>query len=71
MKAKMQIEVELNGKTYRSAVNEVETIQKVASDFKDAINEVNRLSLALEDGSYLVIGEAALKSCAFIIKSVV
>lgn len=70
MKAKMQIEVELNGKTYRSAVDEVETIREVASDIKVAVNEMNSLSLALEDGSYLVIGESALKSCAFIIKPV-
>ena len=66
---KVQMEIELNGKTYRSFIEEVDSIREIAFAFKDALIETNSLSL-LEDGSYLVIGESALKSCAFIIKPV-
>lgn len=70
MKAKMQMEIEVNGKTYRSAVEEVDSIQEVASSFKDALIETSSLSILLEDGSYLILGENAIKSSAILIKAV-
>ena len=70
MKAKMQMEIEVNGKTYWSAVEEVDSIREVASSFKDAIMELSSLFIHLEDGSYLILGEDAIKSSAFLIKAV-
>lgn len=70
MKVKMQMEIEVNGKTYRSAVNEVDSIQEVAFSFKDALIETSSLSILLEDGSYLILGVDAIKSSAFLIKAV-
>lgn len=70
MKAKMQMEIEVNGKTYRSFIEEVDSIPEVASAFKDALIETSSLSLLLEDGSYLILGESALKNAAILIKSV-
>ena len=70
MKAKMQMEIEVNGKTYRSAVEEVDSVREVASSFKDAIMEVSSLFIHLEDGSYLILGENAIKSSAILIKAV-
>ena len=67
---KVQMEIELNGKTYRSFTEEVDSVREVARSFKDALIETSSLSRLLEDGSYLVLGESALKSCAFIIKPV-
>lgn len=43
MKAKMQMEIEVNGKTYRSAVEEVDSVREVASALKDAIIELSSL----------------------------
>lgn len=70
IKAKMQMEIEVNGKTYRSAVEEVDSVREVASSFKDALIETSSLSILLEDGSYLILGENAIKSSAILIKAV-
>lgn len=70
MKAKMQMEIEVNGKTYRSFIEEVDSIREVASSFKDVLIETSSLSILLEDGSYLILGENAIKSSAILIKAV-
>lgn len=70
MKAKVQMEIDMNGKIYRSFIQEVDSIQEFVSAFKDALIETSSLSILLEDGSYLILGESALKSSAILIKPV-
>lgn len=67
---KIYMEIELNGKTYRSFIEEVDSIREVARSFKDTLIETSSLSLLLEDGSYLILGENAIKSSAILIKAV-
>lgn len=70
MKAKVQMEIDMNGKIYQSFVHEVDSIQKCADALKDFLIEASSLSMQLEDGSYLILGESALKSSAILIKPV-
>ena len=63
----VQIEVVVDGQKYISESSD-EKLEKVSQRFYDTVNLLERLDLTLKDGSHLILNEAALKRCVFIIR---
>lgn len=48
---------------------EAEDVSKLADSVQNAIRNEDSFQLALDDGSYIVFGETALKTCVILIET--
>ena len=62
----MKVTVILDNRMYESLNNPEISAEKASEVFYEKIGGLERLKLSLIDGSYLVLGETALKRCALI-----
>ena len=50
-------------------VAEAEDVSKLADSVQNAVRNGDSFQLALNDGSYIVLGETALKTCVILIET--
>lgn len=50
-------------------VAEAEDVSKLADSIQNAVRNGDSFQLALDDGSYIVLGETALKTCVILIET--
>jgi hypothetical protein len=58
----MWMEMEYQGKTYKTKVNEKITQDKMVKELYDNFSNMDSLQMKLEDGSIIVIGKGVLQS---------
>jgi hypothetical protein len=59
----MRVEIDYNGKTYKSKHIESSSAKDSAQEFYDKMVKLDSIRMDLKDGGYLVIGRDAVQLC--------
>ena len=65
---KVRMVVHYTGTEYYGDWDEVEDVSKLADSIQNAVRNGDSFQLALDEGSYIVLGETALKACVILLE---